>query len=75
MNYYTDWFGGSGSGGASNTPNPHDAKPVARFWSSAFDNAHFYTLNVAEADKIKRTDDNWAYEGTGFRAWSAANGS
>jgi len=75
VNYYTDWFGETGSGGTAPVPNAKDAKPVARFWSSAFDNAHFYTLNAAEADKIKRTDDNWAYEGTGFRAWSAANGS
>jgi hypothetical protein len=62
VNYYTDWFGESGSGGGAKGPNPKDAKPVARFWSSTFDNAHFYTLNAA-------------YEGTGFRAWATTNGA
>ncbi|GGF35397.1 hypothetical protein GCM10010922_08180 [Microbacterium sorbitolivorans] len=73
VNYYTDWFGGSGGG--STGPNAKDAKPVARFWSSKFDNAHFYTLNASEANTLKANDPNWAYEGTGFRAWATTNGS
>ena len=75
VNYYTDWFGSSGQGGIVPVPNPKTAQPVARFWSENFDNAHFYTLNAAEAEHLKTSDDNWAYEGTGFRAWAVSNGS
>lgn len=75
VNYYTDWFGSGGSGGSSPVPNPKDATSVARFWSSKFDNAHFYTLNSAEANNLRKNDPNWAYEGTGFRAWATSSGS
>lgn len=70
VNYYTDWFGGSGGG--SSQPAPVG---VHRFWSSTFDNAHFYTTNAAEAKKLRTSDRNWAYEGADFRAWQASNGS
>ncbi|MGO1413623.1 MAG: hypothetical protein ACTHY8_07735 [Microbacterium gubbeenense] len=71
VNYYTDWFGGSGGGGSSQ-PAPVS---VHRFWSSTFDNAHFYTTNASEANKLRTSDRNWKYEGTDFRAWQASNGS
>ncbi|MDN3311799.1 hypothetical protein QWJ90_12750 [Microbacterium oryzae] len=71
-NYYTDWFGPSSGGG----PKVDSSGTVAvhRFWSSKFDNAHFYTANGAEADKLRRSDPNWTYEGTDFRVWPASNG-
>ncbi|GAA4187736.1 hypothetical protein GCM10022219_00960 [Microbacterium oryzae] len=72
-NYYTDWFGPSRGGGG---PKADSSGTVAvhRFWSSKFDNAHFYTANAAEADALRRTDPNWTYEGTDFRVWPASNG-
>ena len=73
VNYYTDWFGGSGGGSTGGSkPTP---VAVHRFWSSTFDNAHFYTANAQEAQKLRTSDRNWAYEGTDFRVWQASNGS
>jgi hypothetical protein len=45
------------------------SQPVFRFWSAKFDNAHFYTANVAEAQKLHAGDPNWTYEGQDFRVW------
>ncbi|HJA04392.1 MAG TPA: hypothetical protein H9800_05970 [Candidatus Microbacterium stercoravium] len=73
VNYYTDWFGGSG-GGSAGSGQPA-ATSVHRFWSSTFDNAHFYTANAQEAQKLRSSDRNWVYEGTDFRVWPASNGS
>ena len=48
--------------------------PVYRFWSPGF-TSHFYTMDSAEADKVRR-DNNWQYEGVRFCALSApANGA
>jgi hypothetical protein len=50
---------------------PQSPTPVSvhRFWSPAFDNAHFFTMSEAEADEIRRTDPNWTYEGVAFQAY------
>src|SRR5699024_261440 len=74
-NYFTDWFGSTQGGGGGGTANPRDSVAVHRFWSAKFDNAHFYTLNDAEANTLRRTDRNWTYEGRDFRAWPVSNGS
>ncbi|WP_157560515.1 D-alanyl-D-alanine carboxypeptidase family protein [Microbacterium gubbeenense] len=48
--------------------------PVYRFWSPGF-TSHFYTMDSAEADRVRR-DNNWHYEGVRFCALSApANGA
>ena len=46
--------------------------PVYRFWSSTFDNAHFYTVSSAEAQTISSKDPNWRFEGEDFRVWAAS---
>ena len=74
-NYFTDWFGSTQGGGGGGTANPRDSVAVHRFWSAKFDNAHFYTVNDAEANTLRRTDRNWTYEGRDFRAWPVSNGS
>lgn len=43
---------------------------VQRFWSQAFNNAHFYTASPVEAAKILNTDENWTYENTAFGAYA-----
>lgn len=50
------------------------SQPVYRFWSSKFNNAHFYTVSLSEAQSLHSTDRNWAYEGLDFRVWPVANG-
>ncbi|GGO67429.1 hypothetical protein GCM10010910_29180 [Microbacterium nanhaiense] len=45
--------------------------PVYRFWSSTFDNAHFYTVSRDEADALSSGDPNWRFEGEDFRVWAA----
>ena len=47
---------------------------VYRFWSPAFDNAHFFTTSAAEAWHIIDTDRNWFYEGPAFSAVKATSG-
>lgn len=60
---------------AAEQPDPAQSREVYRFWSTTkFDNAHFYTVSTAEAQKIHNTDGNWTYEGTDFRVWPLANG-
>jgi hypothetical protein len=44
---------------------------VQRFWSQAFNNAHFFTANSDEAGNIIDNDRNWAYEGVAFGAYAA----
>jgi len=46
--------------------------PVYRFWSSKFNNAHFYTVSGSEAQNLKGNDPNWTYEGEDFRVWAAS---
>jgi uncharacterized protein YkwD len=56
------------------SPGPRGGTvPVYRFWSPTFDNAHFYTVNGAEAQRLTSSDPNWQFEGEDFRVW-AANG-
>lgn len=50
------------------------SRPVYRFWSSKFDNAHFYTVSFSEAQALHSGDRNWAYEGLDFRVWPTKNG-
>lgn len=52
----------------SNSP----VTPVYRFWSPGFNNAHFFTTNLAEAQQIRNYDGNWRYEGRAFAAYAAA---
>jgi Repeat of unknown function (DUF5648) len=44
---------------------------VQRFWSQAFNNAHFFTADSDEAGNIIDNDKNWAYEGVAFGAYAA----
>src|SRR5690606_404956 len=73
-NYYTDWFGSTG-GGSGGSVAPDGSHAVHRFWSKKFDNAHFYTVNSAEADKLRSSDPNWTYEGRDFRVWATSGGA
>lgn len=55
--------------------DPAASRPIYRFWGAGYGNAHFYTLDHAEAQNLHRTDGWWAYEGTDFRVWPlGANG-
>ena len=54
-------------------PVPAPTQVVYRFWSPKFNNAHFFTMDKAEADHVRTSDTNWIYEGTAFSAM-AANG-
>lgn len=47
---------------------------VYRFWSPKFGDAHFYTSNKSEADKVRTTDKNWTYEGVDFKIWPLQGG-
>ena len=47
-----------------------DAAPVYRFWSGIL-NAHFYTIDEAERDKLITIYSHvWTYEGTAFYAYA-----
>jgi len=59
---------------SSDAANSAGAQPVYRFWSSRFDNAHFYTVSLAEAQALHGNDRNWKYEGLDFRVWPVSNG-
>jgi serine protease len=48
------------------------ASPVCRFYSSKF-NSHFYTVNAAECEAVKRNPD-WGFEGISFFAKVPTNG-
>src|SRR5690606_19848342 len=52
-----------------------DSRPVYRFWSAKFDNAHFYTVSQGEAQSIYSNDPNWTYESQDFRVWPTVNGA
>ncbi|WP_456286945.1 D-alanyl-D-alanine carboxypeptidase family protein [Microbacterium sp. JZ70] len=60
---------------ASASPDPSSSRPIYRFWSQGYENAHFYTLDHAEAQGLHSKDGNWTYEGTDFRVWPLASGS
>lgn len=54
--------------------------PVYRFWSQHQGNAHFYTMDEQEKNAILRFDNadsggNWKYEGIGYQAYPALEGS
>ena len=59
----------------ANAARTGESRPVYRFWSSTFDNAHFYTVNPSEAQNIYSNDPNWTYEGQDFRVWPTVNGA
>ncbi|GAA4784469.1 sunset domain-containing protein [Microbacterium gilvum] len=59
----------AGAATAAAQPDPSTSQPVYRFWSSAFDNAHFYTVSRSEAQNLHSGDPNWTYEGQDFRVW------
>jgi hypothetical protein len=47
-----------------------DVAPIYRFWSGTL-NAHFYTMNVAERDKLINSYSYvWTYEGVAFYAYA-----
>ncbi|GAA4776940.1 hypothetical protein GCM10023351_22130 [Microbacterium gilvum] len=60
---------------ATSAPDPDDSRPIYRFWSQGYDNAHFYTLDHSEAQNLHTKDGNWAYEGTDFRVWPLESGT
>ena len=39
---------------------------VHRFWSPKFNNAHFFTTDYDEAERIRTSDPNWTYENVAF---------
>ncbi|QTE30229.1 hypothetical protein [Pengzhenrongella sicca] len=43
---------------------------VQRFWSQAYNNAHFFTADGDEAINIYTTDANWTYEKVAFSAYA-----
>ncbi len=49
--------------------DPNSSRPIYRFWSEGYGNAHFYTIDHAAAQKVHSTDGWWTYEGTDFRVW------
>jgi len=61
------------------TPNADSNKgkktlSVYRFWSSNFNNAHFFTSNASEAKSVREKDKNWTYQGEAFKAYAPVNG-
>jgi len=49
----------------------HPLSPVYRFWSNSL-NGHFYTISVAERDKlINRYSNVWTYEGPVYYAFAS----
>ena len=58
--------------GPDTAPTTAPIVRVYRFWSSAFQNAHFYTTDEAEAEHVYTSDTNWAFEGEAFGALAAA---
>lgn len=58
----------------------HLILPVYRFWSPVFANAHFFTLNSAEKERLIANDNaatggHWVYEGISFQSTPTDNGS
>jgi hypothetical protein len=51
---------------------PQSPTPVSvhRFWSPAFDNAHFFTTDPDEAARLRTSDPNWVAEGQPFWAFA-----
>ena len=54
---------------------PGTTTRVYRFWSPAYDNAHFFTTSAAEAWHIIDGDRSWFYEGAAFSAWKVTSGT
>ncbi|WP_456788601.1 hypothetical protein [Cellulomonas sp. P5_C5] len=48
--------------------------PVYRFWNPTLSNAHLFTLNTLERDRINATDPSWVDEGRAFAAWQPVGG-
>ncbi len=71
--FYVEIYGRTGSPtwGKQYTLSPltPDTRPVYRFWSPRFNNAHFFTMNAAEAEQVRSTDRNWVDEGRAFAAY------
>lgn len=63
------------SSGPDTVPASAVQQPVFRFWSPAFDNAHFFTTGEAEAEHILFYDFNWTYEGVAFNALQSSGGT
>jgi hypothetical protein len=59
---------GPGSGGEL------DLVSVWRFWSPNFNNAHFFTISIPEAEHLIIHDRNWVFEGDAFGAFAPAAG-
>jgi predicted phosphodiesterase len=58
---------------AFSSPAADGRTPVYRFWSGPL-NAHFYTLDEIERDKlIAHYSDTWTYEGVVFYAYAAGS--
>ncbi len=55
-------------------PAPEAARAVCRFYSATA-NSHFYAVEGAECEQLKREDSGWAYEGIAFRTLTASAGS
>ncbi|GAA1741334.1 hypothetical protein [Microbacterium paludicola] len=53
---------------------PTGSTAVYRFWSSKFA-SHFYTTNAAEAERVRTSDPNWRFEGTGFCSSTSSKGT
>jgi D-alanyl-D-alanine carboxypeptidase len=66
-------FSPSAAAAEVSAPDPQDSRAVYRFWSPAYGNAHFYTLDHSEAQNLHVKDSSWAYEGTDFRVWPVQN--
>lgn len=55
-------------------PAPDAASAVCRFYSAAA-NSHFYAVDGAECEHLKREGSGWAYEGIAFRTLVATAGT
>lgn len=55
-------------------PAPDAAKAVCRFYSASA-NSHFYAVEGAECEHLKREGSGWAYEGLAFRTLMATAGT
>lgn len=55
-------------------PAPEATQAVCRFYSEIA-NSHFYAVEGAECEHLKREGSGWAYEGIAFRTLTATAGS
>ena len=56
-------------------PSAAPEAAVYRFWSPTFANAHFFTTDEGEAERILGADRNWLFEGAAFSAVVADGGT